>query len=89
MPTISVLLVGASGAIGKPLLEELQRQKSTFHRLAILAAPNRAAKFDGLDVEVIAKSLIDPTAYEGRWPSHMIEGYHQLTFWLRRFYACN
>ncbi|KIV79332.1 hypothetical protein PV11_06898 [Exophiala sideris] len=66
----SVLLIGASGALGKPLLEELVRQKEQFGRVAILATPDRAPKFRDLDVEVIAGSLYNPVSYRGF--SHVI-----------------
>lgn len=65
MTDISILLVGASGALGKPLLEELLHQQTQFKRIAILASPDRASKFKELDVEVIAGSLYDPASYRG------------------------
>lgn len=65
MSKISVLLIGASGSLGAPLLEELKRQKASFARVAILTAPDRASKFDGAGVEVITKSSYDSTTYLG------------------------
>lgn len=68
MPVISVLLIGASGALGKPLLDELLRQRHFFERVAILTTPDRASKFKDIDVEVIAKALTDAEAYQGPLP---------------------
>ena len=65
MAHISVLLVGASGALGKPILEELLRQRPSFARVGILTAPERAHKFQDVDVEVITSSLYEPAAYKG------------------------
>ena len=65
MSDLSVLLVGASGVLGKPLLDELVRQKSHFQRLAILTTPDRAHKFDGSDVEVVIGSLYEAESYRG------------------------
>lgn len=65
MAGVSVLLVGASGVLGKPLLDEVIRQKDNFQRVAILATPERAAKFDNSGVEVVVGSLYDPRSYKG------------------------
>lgn len=65
MSDISVLLIGASGALGRPLLEELIRQKHLFRRVAILTAPDRASKFNIPEVEVILGSLYDGNSYQG------------------------
>jgi hypothetical protein len=51
---VSVLLIGASGAFGQPLLHEFIRQKSAFKRIAILAAN---ARKDG--IEVIVGSFLE------------------------------
>jgi uncharacterized protein YbjT (DUF2867 family) len=66
MSEISIVLIGASGALGKPLLDELLRQKSSFKRIAVLTAPERVSKFNDSGVEVIAKSFYDPQTYEGQ-----------------------
>lgn len=65
MANISVLLIGASGAFGGPLLQELIRQKNQFKRIAILASPERASKFENSNVEVIAGSLYESKSYQG------------------------
>jgi hypothetical protein len=43
MSTVSVLLIGASGAFGQPLLQEFILQKCAFKRIAILAANEEKA----------------------------------------------
>jgi len=58
--TVSVLLIGASGAFGQPLLHEFIRQKSAFKRIAILAAN---ARKDG--IEVIVGSFLETSSYAG------------------------
>jgi uncharacterized protein YbjT (DUF2867 family) len=66
MSSISVLLVGASGALGGTLLNELIRQRNNFKRIAILATPDRAAKFNDNGVEVVAGLLTESKSYEGQ-----------------------
>jgi uncharacterized protein YbjT (DUF2867 family) len=69
MSTVSVLLIGASGAFGQPLLQEFIRQKSSFKRIAVLAANDeKAAKFANSQeegVEVIVGSFLEATSYAG------------------------
>ena len=65
MADVSVLLIGASGALGKPLLEELIRQKMHFERIAILVTPERASKFSNSGVEVVVGSLYESKSYQG------------------------
>ncbi|KAF2121038.1 hypothetical protein BDV96DRAFT_641674 [Lophiotrema nucula] len=65
MATISLLLVGATGVLGKPILDELVRQKTSFARIAILTTPERAHKFEHETAEVVVGSLYDPLSYNG------------------------
>jgi hypothetical protein len=67
MSQISVILVGASGVLGAPLLDELVKQRNGFKRIAILATPDRAAKFDDSGVEVVVGSLTESKSYEGQF----------------------
>lgn len=68
MADISVLLIGASGILGKPLLDELVHQRGQFKRVAILTTPDRAAKFNELaGVEVVVGSLFEGNSYQGRF----------------------
>ncbi|KZF25654.1 NAD(P)-binding protein [Xylona heveae TC161] len=64
----SVLLIGASGSLGVPLVEEFIRQKSKFERIAILADPSRAKKFEDVQkrgIDVVTGSFLDPNSYKG------------------------
>ena len=49
----SILLVGASGYIGRPLAQEFIRQKDKFSRLAILTEESKKDKFS----EVVAQGF--------------------------------
>jgi hypothetical protein len=64
----SVLLIGASGALGRPLVEEFQKQRARFNRVAILADLARAHKFSEVQkngIEVISGSFLDFKVYQG------------------------
>ncbi|KAF8120929.1 hypothetical protein K438DRAFT_1701261 [Mycena galopus ATCC 62051] len=64
----SVLLIGASGALGRPLVEEFQRQRPRFGRVAILSDPAKVHRFDEAKkngIEVISGSFFDFKCYQG------------------------
>ncbi|KAJ6560953.1 hypothetical protein B0H10DRAFT_1966757 [Mycena sp. CBHHK59/15] len=64
----SVLIIGASGSLGRPLVEEFQRQKSRFNRVAILSDPDKAYKFADVnknEIEVVMGSFLDSNSYKG------------------------
>lgn len=64
--SISVLIIGGSGAIGAPVLAELFNQKSKFARIAALAANNTKAKqYASRGVDVVIGSFLDPAVYAG------------------------
>ena len=67
--SISVLIIGASGAFGQPLLQEFIRQKSSFKTIAVLAAtPQKAENYAWASekgVKVVTGSFLDPKSYEG------------------------
>lgn len=67
--SVSVLLIGAGGALGQPLLQELIRQKEAFKTVAILASsPDRAEKFSWVKekgVNIVVGSFSDAKSYEG------------------------
>ena len=69
MSKLSVLLIGAGGAFGAPLLEEFIKQKDSFKRVAILARDeNHASKFSHAKERGIAVSLgplLDAASYSG------------------------
>ena len=64
-----ILLVGAGGAWGTPLLEEFIKQTDSFKRVAILARDeNHASKFSHAKEKGIAISfgpLLDARSYRG------------------------
>ena len=74
MPSVSVLLVGASGGFGQPLLEEFIRQKASFKRIAILAADEeKATKFADArkaGIEAVVGSFLEATSYAGEYNDH-------------------
>jgi hypothetical protein len=65
MSKASVLLIGANGALGRPILQELQRKMSLFSRIGVLTAPDRVSNFAGMDLEVQSSSLFDAATYAG------------------------
>ncbi|KAJ7218252.1 hypothetical protein B0H12DRAFT_1153261 [Mycena haematopus] len=68
MAAPSVLIIGASGSLGRPLVEEFQRQRARFNRVAILSDPTKIHKFDQVQkngIEVISGSFLDFKCYQG------------------------
>jgi len=64
----SVLLIGAGGAFGNPLLDEFMKQKHNFSKIGILSDPAKVGKFDkfrDVGVEVVKGSYLDAKAYTG------------------------
>lgn len=72
--TLSVLLVGAGGAWGRPLLEQFIKQKASFKRIAVLARDEtHAEKFDNAKaegVEVVLGSFLESAPYKGDHDSY-------------------
>jgi hypothetical protein len=67
--SISVLIIGASGAFGQPPLQKFIRQKASFKSIAVLAAtPQKAENYAWASekgVKIVKGSSLDPTSYEG------------------------
>ncbi|KAJ6523988.1 hypothetical protein B0H19DRAFT_972382 [Mycena capillaripes] len=64
----SVIVVGASGSVGRPLMAEFLAQKSKFGRVAVLSDPAKVSRFaeiQGQGIEVVAGSLLEAKCYEG------------------------
>ncbi|KAF8215092.1 hypothetical protein K438DRAFT_2123779 [Mycena galopus ATCC 62051] len=64
----SVIIIGASGALGRPLVEEFQEQRARFGRVAILSDPAKAYKFSEVQksgTEVVIGSFLDFKCYQG------------------------
>ncbi|KAJ6540867.1 hypothetical protein DFH09DRAFT_991354 [Mycena vulgaris] len=64
----SVLIIGASGIVGRPLVQEFLKNKSKFGRIAILADPAKVSRFAEVQaqgVEVVVGSFLEATSYTG------------------------
>ncbi|KAJ7140764.1 hypothetical protein C8R44DRAFT_827641 [Mycena epipterygia] len=64
----SVLIIGASGFVGRPLLQEFLKNKSKFTRIAVLADPAKISRFVEMQsegVEVVVGSYLDAQSYKG------------------------
>ena len=69
MSDLEVLLIGASGAWGVPLVEEFVAQKASFARVAILArSEEHVSKFESAKkagIDVVVGSFLDANSYKG------------------------
>jgi uncharacterized protein YbjT (DUF2867 family) len=67
--SISVLIIGASGAFGQPLLQEFIRQKSSFKSIAVLASnSDKAASYTWATekgIKIVVGSFLDSSSYTG------------------------
>ena len=67
--SISVLLIGAGGAFGEPLLRELIHQAKNFETIAILASNGeKASKFEWVrekGIKIRIGSFIESSSYKG------------------------
>ncbi|KAF7369782.1 NAD(P)-binding protein [Mycena venus] len=64
----SVIVVGASGSVGRPLMLEFLAQKSKFGRVAVLSDPAKTARFDDIQakgIEIVAGSFLETKSYKG------------------------
>jgi len=64
----SVIVLGASGNVGRFVIAELLNQRSSFNRIAILSDPAKVDRFKDAKakgVEVIAGSFVDPASFKG------------------------
>lgn len=65
----AVLLIGASGFLGSAVTEEFLTQKSKFKEVAILAAPEKVVKFEGVrarGVKIVVGSFTDSSSFKGK-----------------------
>jgi nucleoside-diphosphate-sugar epimerase len=63
-----VLIIGGSGAVGKPLVDEFLKQRSHFERVAVLADPSKISRFADAEkkgVEIVVGSFLDASSYKG------------------------
>lgn len=64
----SILLLGASGYLGVPMVAEFLNQRSKFDRLAILTDSTRVHKFEDAvskGVELVVGSYFDASSFKG------------------------
>ncbi|KAJ7709377.1 hypothetical protein B0H16DRAFT_1745852 [Mycena metata] len=87
--SLFVLVIGASGSVGEPLMKQFQHQR--FRRVAIMSAPSKAHKFSAArsnGIELFLGSFLDFKSYEGstlqRMQPAMIEA--AVAGGVRRFY---
>ncbi|KAJ7921431.1 hypothetical protein B0H13DRAFT_1708208 [Mycena leptocephala] len=64
----SVLIIGASGTVGRPLVQEFLKNKTRFKRLAVLADPAKVSRFEEVQsqgVELVVGSFLEASSYKG------------------------
>ncbi|KAJ6466127.1 hypothetical protein C8R47DRAFT_1235034 [Mycena vitilis] len=64
----AVLIIGASGLVGRPLVQEFLKNKTKFARIAVLADPAKVSRFTEVEaqgVEVIVGSFLEAASYQG------------------------
>src|SRR5579859_4972852 len=69
MASQTVLLIGASGFIGRVVAQEFLSQKSRFARVAILTDASKAQKFNeisAMGMEVVVGSYLEPSSFLGK-----------------------
>jgi hypothetical protein len=69
MSSQSVLLIGASGYIGRVVAQEFLNQKSKFARIAILADAPKVDKFAEISqqgMEIVTGSFLEPSSFKGK-----------------------
>lgn len=63
-----MLLVGAGGALGEPLVEELAKHLKKFSRVAILTQSEKMSKFEkarDMGFEIVLGSILEAKSYQG------------------------
>ncbi|KAJ7331402.1 hypothetical protein DFH08DRAFT_881512 [Mycena albidolilacea] len=64
----SVIIIGASGTVGRPLVQEFLKNKTRFGRIAVLADPTKVSRFTDVQsqgVEVVVGSFLEANSYKG------------------------
>ncbi|KAJ6555940.1 hypothetical protein B0H19DRAFT_137879 [Mycena capillaripes] len=64
----AVLIIGASGLVGRPLVQEFLKNKTKFARIGVLADPAKVSRFAEVKVqgvEVIVGSYLEASSYKG------------------------
>ncbi|KAL6699496.1 hypothetical protein J3F84DRAFT_404545 [Trichoderma pleuroticola] len=63
-----VIIIGASGNVGRPLLEEFLSKADQFSKIGVLSSPSSAHKFENekaRGIDVVVGSFADPACYRG------------------------
>ncbi|KAJ6537681.1 hypothetical protein B0H19DRAFT_1213594 [Mycena capillaripes] len=64
----SVLIIGASGTVGRPLVQKFLKNKANFGRIAVLADPTKVSRFADVQsqgVEMVIGSFLEASSYKG------------------------
>ncbi|KAH7385212.1 hypothetical protein DE146DRAFT_759474 [Phaeosphaeria sp. MPI-PUGE-AT-0046c] len=68
MSAPSIILIGASGYLGKPVTQEILAHRSRFDRIAILTQESKKAKFAGHEAngfELVIGAIDSPESFQG------------------------
>jgi uncharacterized protein YbjT (DUF2867 family) len=64
----SVLIIGASGVVGRPLVQEFLKNKSSFASIAVLSDPTKVSRFTEVQsqgVKLVIGSFLETSSYKG------------------------
>ncbi|KAJ7323281.1 hypothetical protein DFH08DRAFT_887843 [Mycena albidolilacea] len=64
----SVLIIGASGVVGRPLVQEFLKNKSSFASIAVLSDPTKVSRFTEVQsqgVKLVIGSFLEASSYKG------------------------
>ncbi|KAJ7239665.1 hypothetical protein C8J57DRAFT_1564729 [Mycena rebaudengoi] len=64
----SVVIIGASGTVGRPLVQEFLQNKTRFGRIAVLSDPAKIERFADVQragIEVVVGSFLEASSYRG------------------------
>ncbi|KAJ7239667.1 hypothetical protein C8J57DRAFT_1193357 [Mycena rebaudengoi] len=64
----SVLIIGAGGTVGRPLVQEFLKNKTRFGRIAVLSDPAKIERFADVQragIEVVVGSFLEASSYRG------------------------
>jgi uncharacterized protein YbjT (DUF2867 family) len=64
----SVLIIGASGVVGRPLVQEFLKNESSFASIAVLSDPTKVSRFTEVQsqgVKLVIGSFLEASSYKG------------------------
>lgn len=62
----SILIIGAGGSFGQPLVQEFIKHLPKFDKVGILSDPSKVSKFEAVaaqGIQIVSGSFVDPKAY--------------------------